>query len=216
MSNGEKAESPNYSKADRKIRKLQRKLARQVKGSNRRNKTRIQIAKLHNQISDTRKAFLHKLSTSVVSENQAIVLEDLNVSGMVKNRKLARAISRQGWREFRSLCAAKSEKFGRQFKMISRWEPTRQICADCGFKWGKLALKVRSVTCVSCGTKHDRDENAAKNIEKVGIGPGHDSKWAGSDSKPTSVASCCEPSRITVASTRCVCQLELWFQRNPD
>src|ERR687885_1583235 len=124
MSNGEKAESPDYKKLDRKIRKLQRKLARQPKDSRRRNLTRIKIAKLHNQIADTRKDFLHKLSSKIVNENQVIILEDLNVSGMVKNRKLSRAISQQGWREFRTLCEAKSEKFGREFKVISRWEPT--------------------------------------------------------------------------------------------
>jgi len=97
MSNGEKAVSPSYSELDRKVRKLQKRLARQQKDSKRRNKTRIQIAKRHNQIADTRNDFLHKLSTKVVSENQTIVLEDLNVSGMVKNRKLSRAISQQGW-----------------------------------------------------------------------------------------------------------------------
>jgi len=177
MSNGEKAQSPNYSKHDRKVRKLQRKLAKQVKGSNRRHKTRLRIAKKHNRIADTRKDFLHKLSTKVVRENQSIILEDLNVSGMVKNRKLSRAISLQGWREFRVLVEAKSEKFGRQFTVISRWEPTSQICSDCGFRWGKLDLKVRTVTCVSCGSEHDRDENAARNIEKVGTGHGRDSKW---------------------------------------
>ncbi|WP_242046630.1 RNA-guided endonuclease InsQ/TnpB family protein [Cylindrospermum sp. FACHB-282] len=115
MSNGEKAESPDYSKLNQKIRQLQKKLSRQAKDSKRSNRTRIQIAKLHNKIADTRKDFLHKLSTKVVSENQAIVLEDLNVSGMVKNRKLARSISLQGWREFRRLCEAKSQKFGRVF-----------------------------------------------------------------------------------------------------
>lgn len=99
------------SKQDRKIRKLQRKLARQQKQSKCREVTRVRIAKLHNQIADTRKDFLHKSSTKVVSENQTIVLEDLNVSGMVKNRRLARVISLQGWREFRVLCEAKSEKF---------------------------------------------------------------------------------------------------------
>lgn len=87
MSDGERAESPKYKALDRKIRKLQKKLARQPKDSKRRYKTRIQIAKLHNQIADTRKDFLHKLSTKVVSENQTIVLEDLNVSGMVKRRE---------------------------------------------------------------------------------------------------------------------------------
>ena len=175
MSNGEKAESPSYKKLDRKVRKLQHKLARQQKDSKKRNLTRIKIAKLHNRIADTRKDFLHKLSTKVINENQVIVLEDLNVSGMVKNRKLARVISLQGWREFRTLCEAKSEKFGREFKVISRWEPTSQVCSDCGFNWGKIDLSIRSVLCLSCGTEQDRDENAAKNIEKVGTGHCHDS-----------------------------------------
>jgi len=202
MSNGEKAESPSYKKLDRKVRKLQRKLARQPKDSKRRNVTRIKIAKRHNQIADTRKDFLHKLSTKIVNENQVIVLEDLNVSGMVKNRRLSRAISLQGWREFRTLCEAKSEKFGREFKVISRWEPTSQVCSDCGFKWGKIDLSIRSVLCLSCGTEQDRDENAAKNIEQVGMGNRHDSKWALRQSKTTPVASVGEASRITAPSGR--------------
>ncbi|WP_377481275.1 RNA-guided endonuclease InsQ/TnpB family protein [Microcoleus anatoxicus] len=181
MSNGEKAESPSYKKLDRKVRKLQRKLARQPHDSRRRNVIRIKIAKLHNQITDTRKDFLHKLSTKIVNENQVIILEDLNVSGMVKNRKLSRAISQQGWREFRTLCEGKSEKLGREFNVISRWEPTSQVCSDCGFRWGKVDLSIRSVLCLSCGTKQDRDENAAKNIEKVGMGNRHDYKRAQRD-----------------------------------
>ncbi|HEY9800112.1 MAG TPA: RNA-guided endonuclease TnpB family protein, partial [Leptolyngbyaceae cyanobacterium] len=152
MSNGEKAISPDYSNKDRKIRQLQRKLARQEKGSKRRERTRIRIAKQHNQIADTRKDFLHKLSTKVVSENQTIILEDLNVSGMVKNRKIARAISLQGWREFRVFCELKSEKFNRDFRVINRWEPTSQTCSCCGYRWGKIDLSVRSVLCLNCGT----------------------------------------------------------------
>jgi putative transposase len=197
MSNGEKAESPSYKELDRKVRQLPKKLARQPKDSKRRNRTRIRIAKLHNQIADLRKDFLHKLSTKVVSENQTIILEDLNVSGMVKNRKLSRAISQQGWYEFRVLCEAKSDKCGREFRVISRWEPTSQICSDCGFKWGKLDLSIRSILCLSCGIEQDRDENAAKNINKVGIGHCHDSKWTQRRSKTTSVASVGEASRIT-------------------
>ncbi|OBQ31738.1 MAG: transposase, partial [Anabaena sp. CRKS33] len=127
MSNREKAQSPDYSKLDRKIRKLQKKLARQPKDSKRSHKTRIKIAKLHNQITDIRKDFLHKLSTKIISKNQVIVLEDLNVSGMVKNRKLAKSISLQGWRQFRTLCEGKAEKFNRDFRVISRWEATSQI-----------------------------------------------------------------------------------------
>jgi len=140
------------------------------------------------------------------------------VSGMVKNRKLSRAISLQGWREFRTLCETKSEKFGRDFRVISRWEPTSQVCSDCGFKWGKLDLSIRSVVCLNCGSGHDRDENAAKNIEhfgtsaklsdhmaqckKVGMGNRHDSKWTGRTGKIGSPAQICELSRITVASAQ--------------
>ncbi|NEO44226.1 MAG: IS200/IS605 family element transposase accessory protein TnpB [Moorea sp. SIO4A3] len=178
MSDGGHVKSPDYSKLDRKLRKQTRKFARQAKGSNRREQTRIKIARLNKKIANKRKDFLHKFSTRIVSENQVIVLEDLNVSGMVKNRKLARAISQQGWSEFRSLAQAKSDKYGRDFRVISRWEPTSQICSDCGFKWGKLDLSVRSILCVNCGTEQDRDINAARNIEKVGMGHRHDSKWA--------------------------------------
>jgi len=196
MSDGEKTESLSYKELNQKVRQLQKKLARQQKDSNRSRKTRVQIAKIHNQIADTRKDFLHKLSTQVVSENQAIILEDLNVSGMMKNRKLSRAISQQGWSEFRNLCEAKCEKFGRDFVVISRWEPTSQVCSECGFKWGKLDLKVRTIKCLNCGTEHNRDENAAKNINKVGMGNRHDSKRTQRQSKTTSVASVSEVSRI--------------------
>ncbi|MEG3835810.1 MULTISPECIES: transposase [unclassified Microcoleus] len=188
LSTGEKVASPNYSRLDKRIRRKQRKLARQSKDSKRREKTRLQIAKLHNQISDTRKDFLHKLSTRVTNENQVIALEDLNVSGMVKNRKLARAISLQGWREFRTFCEAKSQKLGREFVVISRWEPTSQTCSCCGFRWGKVDLSIRSILCMSCGTEQDRDGNAAKNIEMVGMGHRHDLKCTSRDGKTTSVA----------------------------
>ncbi|MBD2515945.1 IS200/IS605 family element transposase accessory protein TnpB [Nostoc sp. FACHB-973] len=197
MSNGEKALSPSYSKHDPKIRKLQRKLARQQKDSKRRNRTRVRIAKLHNHISDTRKDFLHKLSTKIVNDNQVIVLEDLNVSGMVKNRKLARVISLQGWREFRVFCEAKSQKLSRDFRVINRWEPTSQTCSCCGYPWGKIDLSVRSVLCLNCNTEHDRDENASRNIEMVGMGHRHGLKRTGSDCKTVSAAGYCELSRIT-------------------
>jgi putative transposase len=197
FSDGTQVKSPDYSQLDRKIIKLQRQLARQQKDSKRQNRTRIRIAKLHNQIADTRQDFLHKLSTKVVNENQVIILEDLNVSGMVKNRRLARAISRQGWYQFRVFCSAKSDKFGREFRVISRWEPTSQVCSECNYRWGKLDLSIRSVVCLNCGTEHDRDENAAKNINKVGIGHCHDSKRTQRKSKTTTVASSDEASRIT-------------------
>jgi putative transposase len=178
LSTGEFVYSPSYKELDRKVRKLQKQLARCEKGSNRRKVVTLKIAKIHSRIADLRKDFLHKLSTRLVVENQAIVLEDLNVSGMMKNRKLSRAIGLQGWAAFRSLVEGKAGKFGREFKVISRWEPTSQVCSSCGFRWGKLDLKIREVKCLNCGAEHDRDINAAINIEKVGIGHCHDSKCA--------------------------------------
>ncbi|MBW4554123.1 MAG: transposase [Aphanocapsa sp. GSE-SYN-MK-11-07L] len=200
LSTGEFVSAPDYSKLDRKVRKLQKKLARQPKGAKRRYLTRLRIAKTHNKIADTRKDFLHKLSTKVIRENQSIALEDLNVSGMLKNRKLSKAIAMQGWREFRVLLEAKSKKRDRQFTVISRWEPTSQLCSNCGYRWGKLDLSVRIVQCLSCNSTHDRDENAAKNIDKVGMGHRHDSKRAQRQSKSTSVASVGEASRILTPS----------------
>ena len=180
LSNGEKIQSPGYSRLDRKIRREQRKLARRKKVSNRNERTRLRIAKLHAKVADIRKDFLHKLSTRLVRENSVVALEDLNVSGMVKNRKLSRAISQAGWREFRTMCEAKSVIIAdRQFAVISRWEPTSQTCSKCAYRWGKLDLSVRELVCLSCGTLQDRDANAAKNIEQVGVGHIHDSKRTG-------------------------------------
>ena len=183
LSTGERVNSPSYSKLDRKIKRSQRKLSRRSKDSKRGERMRLRVATLKAKLRDTRKDFLHKLSTKVVNENQVIALEDLNVSGLLKNRKLSRAISQAGWREFRNLCEAKSEKFGRSFIVISRWEPTSQICSDCGYRWGKLDLKVREIVCMNCGTLHDRDDNASKNIENVGVGHIHDAKRIGRECK---------------------------------
>jgi putative transposase len=183
LSSGEKISSPDYSKIDRKIRRNQRKFSRRVKGSKRRELMRLKVAKLKAKQRDIRKDFLHKLSTRVVIDNQVIALEDLNVGGMLKNRRLSRAISQAGWREFRTMCEAKSTKFGREFVAISRWEPTSQVCSECGYRWGKLDLSVREIVCLGCSTPHCRDGNASKNIEKVGVGHIHDSKRTGRECK---------------------------------
>ena len=194
LSTGEKVSSPDYSKLGKKIRRFQRRLAKRVKGSKRREVMRLKVAKLKAKEQDTRKDFLHKLSTRVVNDNQVISLEDLNVSGMVKNRKLSRSISQQGWREFRILLENKSAKLDREFVVISRWEPTSQVCSDCGYKWGKLDLSVRELVCLNCGTHHDRDGNAARNIQQVGAGHVHDSKRTGRECKTGLPAVPIEPS----------------------
>ncbi|EDX75458.1 transposase, IS605 family [Coleofasciculus chthonoplastes PCC 7420] len=193
-SNGEKIDSPDYSRLYRKLKRCQRRLAKRERGSKRRERMRVKVAKLNAQIRDKRKDFLHKLSTKVVNDNQVIALEDLNVSGMLKNRKLSRAISQAGWYEFRSLCEGKANKHNRDFRVISRWEPTSQVCSDCGYRWGKIDLSVRSILCINCGAEHDRDDNASVNIEQVGVGQTHDSKRTGSACKTSSEAVCVEPS----------------------
>ncbi|NES71825.1 MAG: IS200/IS605 family element transposase accessory protein TnpB, partial [Okeania sp. SIO2D1] len=168
LSNGDKINAPKPLKNNlKKLAKFQRKFARAESGSKRREKRRLKIGKLHAKIKDIRTDFLHKLSTDLARKYDVIVLEDLNVSGMVKNRKLAKAISDLGWRQFRDLTEAKCEKYGREFKVISRWEPTSQKCSFCGFKGGKKELNVREWTCLNCGTFHDRDVNAAVNILEV-------------------------------------------------
>ncbi|NEN91270.1 MAG: IS200/IS605 family element transposase accessory protein TnpB [Okeania sp. SIO3H1] len=168
LSNGEKFEAPKPLKKNlNKLGKFQRKFAKTDLGSKRREKARVRVAKLHAKVKDIRTDFLHKLSTDLVRKYDTIVLEDLNVSGMVRNRKLAKAISDLGWREFRTLTEAKCEKYGRGFGTISRWEPTSQKCSNCGFKGGKKDLNVREWTCLNCGTLHDRDINAAINILEV-------------------------------------------------
>ena len=188
LSNGEKINAPDYSKLDRKIRLAQKRLAKAVKGSNRRERLRLRIAKLHACLASKRKDFLDKLSTRLIQENGIITLEDLNVSRMVQNRKLSRAISLCGWSQFRTMCEGKAKKYSRDVRIINRWQPTSQSCSTCGYKWGKLDLSVREIVCDSCGTTQCRDENAAKNIDNVGAGHAHDLKRTRREHKTASVA----------------------------
>jgi len=165
LSTGEKIKSPKPLKENiKKLRKLQKSLSRKQIGSKRREIAKLKVARLHAQIKDIRDDFLHKLSTKLIHENQVIVLEDLNTAGLLRNHKLARAISDLGWRSFRDMLAAKAEMYGREFRVIDRWEPTSQRCSCCNQIGGKKELKVREWTCLFCGTTHDRDINAAINI----------------------------------------------------
>jgi putative transposase len=169
LSNGEKIEAPKPLKKNiKKLKRFQRNLSRCQKGSNRREKARLKVAKLHAKIKNIREDFLHKLSTRLTRAYQTIILEDLNTSGMVKNRKLSRAISDLGWRTFRTMLEYKANKYRREFQVINRWEPTSQKCSHCGFNGGKKELSVREWICLNCGTFHDRDVNAALNILSAG------------------------------------------------
>ena len=169
LDDGTKVDAPRPLKRHlKKLARLQRRLARCEQGSNRRQRAVLAVAKVHGRIKDIRTDFLHKLSSKLIREHQSISIEDLNVSGMVKNRKLAKAISDLGWREFRTMLAAKAEQYGREVVVISRWEPTSQTCSCCGYREGRKSLAIRVWQCLSCGTFHDRDVNAAKNIKVAG------------------------------------------------
>ena len=194
FSDGQKVDAPKPLKKNlRKLKKAQQSLSRKQKGSNRRERARLRVAKIHAKITDTRSDFLHKLSTKLARENKSVALEDLNVSGMVKNRKLSRAISDLGWRQFRTLLEAKCCKYQRDFVVISRWEPTSQVCSCCGFRGGKLDLSIREWQCLNCESVHDRDVNAAINI-KVAGGHSETLNGRGGKRKSTSVVAPVESS----------------------
>ncbi|WP_309729411.1 RNA-guided endonuclease TnpB family protein [Chamaesiphon sp. OTE_75_metabat_556] len=182
FSTGEKVKAPKPLKSRlRRLKKAQRNLKKKIKGSNRLKLARLRVAKIHAKIKDIRTDFLHKLSTRIVNENQVIALEDLNVSGMVKNRKLSRTISDLGWRSFRTMLEAKAAMYGRDLRVISRWEPTSQKCSCCGEKGGKKQLKVREWECLFCGAIHDRDINASRNIIQVAGGQSETQTGRGGD-----------------------------------
>lgn len=169
-SNGEKFLAPKFlRKSLKRIRKLNRELSRKKKGSNRREVARLKLAKEHAYVADCRLDFLHKLSTKLINENQVIVLEDLNVSGMQKNRRLSKSIADAGWSTLCRMIEAKAVMYGRKVIIINRWFPSSQICSTCGHNDGKKELSIRSWTCSSCGTTHDRDINAAQNILAAGL-----------------------------------------------
>lgn len=170
LSTGEKVANPKGFKAKRrKLRKAQKALSRKVKGSNNRHKARLKVAKVHEEISDARKDFLHKLTTRLVRENQTIAVEDLAVKNMVKNRKLSQAISDASWGELVRQLEYKCDWYGRNFVKIDRWFPSSKRCGHCGHVVEKLPLNIREWTCPECGTEHDRDVNAANNILAAGL-----------------------------------------------
>ena len=139
VSTGERFQLPKFHRLDHRIKRLQRRWARQSKGSNRREVPRLKIAKLKARKRNILKDTLHNFSTRLLRENQTVCLEDLNVSGMVKNRRLARAISECGFGMLRTLVESKASLYaGREVRIINRWEPTSQVCSECGYRWGKL------------------------------------------------------------------------------
>lgn len=168
---GNKVSNPKILyRHEKKLAKLQKQMSKKQKGSVNRNKMRIKVARLHEKIADTRKDFLHKLSSQIINENQVIVSEDLGVSGMVKNHNLAKAILNVSWSEFTRQLEYKAKWYCRTYVKIDRFFPSSQLCYDCGFKNTETKkLSVREWVCESCGSHHDRDVNASKNILQEGL-----------------------------------------------
>lgn len=170
LSTGEKVPAPNtFRKNESKLAKLQRRLAKKTKGSNRRKQAKLKVARLHAKIADSRRDFLHKLSTRLINENQVIAVESLSVSNMQKNRCLSKSISDASWSEFLRQLAYKAHWHGRELIGIDTWFPSSKRCSDCGYTMPKMPLNVRQWACPECGSIHDRDVNAARNVLAAGL-----------------------------------------------
>ena len=170
-SNGNKYKNHKYlTKSQNKLSREQRKLSLMKKGSQNRNKQRVKVAKIHKKIENQRNDYLHKLSKSIIDENQIICIEDLNVKNMTRNNKLARSISDASWSRFVSMLIYKANWYGNVIVKVPTNYPSSQLCSYCNYQNSLTKnLRVRKWTCPNCGIVHDRDINAAKNILRKGI-----------------------------------------------
>lgn len=161
--------NPKYlARKLRKLARLERVKARRAKGSANRAKTRRVVAMQHGKVARARRDYHHKQALGLVRENQAVHVEDLNIAGMVRNRRLARAIHDAGWAQFVRLIEEKAERYGRTVHTVDRWYPSSKTCSACGHVMDAMPLKVRTWSCPVCGVVHDRDHNAAINILAAG------------------------------------------------
>ena len=169
LSNGEAYKNPKHlRKSEKRLAKLQRDLSRKQIGSSNRNKARIKVAKLHEKIANQRMDFLHKKSTEIIRENQAIVIEDLKVKNLMKNHNLAKSIAEVSWSRFREMLDYKSRWYGRDLIIAPPDYPSSQLCSDCGNRSSQTKdLACRIYVCPECGLEIDRDYNASLNLLKL-------------------------------------------------
>jgi len=167
LSIGEKIDSPRFlRRAEKQLKKAQRELSRKQKGSKNREKARLKVARAHAKVTDARREFHHQLSTKLISENQGIAVEDLSVAGLARTR-LAKSVHDAGWSSFVNMLEYKAVRYGRTLVKVGRFTPTSQVCSTCGVKDGPKPLSVREWTCTACHTVHDRDHNAALNVQQA-------------------------------------------------
>jgi putative transposase len=167
LSDGTKVAAPKFlRRAARKLKRRQQNLSRKAKGSNNRKKAVVKVARAHAKVADTRRDWQHKLSTAIIRDNQAVYVEDLCIVGLGRTR-LAKSVHDAGWASFTGMLEYKAAKYGRTFGKIDRFFPSTRMCSDCGRINDKMALNVRAWDC-PCGTHHDRDVNAAKNVLAAG------------------------------------------------
>jgi putative transposase len=166
-SDGDVYETPrSYRKAERRLRRAQQSLSRKEKGSGNYVKQREKVSKLHAKVSDARSDFLHKMTTGLVKKADTIVIEDLNVRGMLKNQHLSKSIADASFGEFRRQLEYKTEAAGKTLITADRYYPSSKLCSVCGVKAKHLTLGTREWVCDGCGAVHDRDRNAACNLKK--------------------------------------------------
>ena len=168
-SNGDKSGNPKFIKQfERQLKKAQQKLAGCKKGSANRKKAKLKVAKIYTKITDTRRDFMHKLTTKLIKTNDLISMENLQVKNMIRNHCLAKAIADVSWGEIERQLTYKSELYGRELVKIDKFYPSSKRCSNCGFVLKKLNLSTRKWICPECSVSHDRDKNAAKNILQAG------------------------------------------------